>query len=94
MLIVTIVDPQLLDQKEKPMMYTKAFVEIYNWCYRKLVYEIHGIVKFEKYPIPRAKNLLNLSSQQFYKIFKVLQSAHVVPRDAEGNTSYLNNYIN
>ena len=41
----------------------------------------------------RAENPLNLGSQQFYKISEVLQKAHVVPRDIEDNTSYLNNYI-
>ena len=51
------------------------------------------MIKLEKYPISRAENPLNLSSQQFYKIFEVLQSAHIMPKDTDGNTSYLNNYI-
>lgn len=38
-------------------------------------------------------NPLNLSSQQVYNIFEVLQSAHVVKKDTEGYISYLNNYI-
>ena len=74
-------------------MYNKAFVEIYNWHYRELVHETHEIVKLEKYPISRAENPLNLSSQRFYKISEVLLSTHVMPRDGEGNTSYFNNYI-
>ena len=75
------------------MIYTGAFVEIYNWQNRELVDETHEIVKLEKYPISRAENPLNLGSQQFYKISEVLQSAHIVPRDTESNTFYLNNYI-
>ena len=51
------------------------------------------MVKLEKYLISRIENLLNLDSQQFYKISKVLQSAHIVPKDAESNTFYLNIYI-
>ncbi len=39
------------------------------------------------------ENLLNLGSQQFYKISKVLQSIHIVSKDVEDNTSYFNNYI-
>ena len=74
-------------------MYIRAFVKIYNWQNRKLVHEIHGIVKLEKYPISKAKNSLNLGGQKFYKISKVLQNAYVVSRDTEGNTFYLNNYI-
>ncbi len=93
LLIVPVTDPQQSNQKGKLMMYTRAFVEIYNWRSRGLVHETHGIVEREKYPISRAENPLNLGGQRFYKIFEVLQSAHVVPRDTEGNTFYLNNYF-
>ncbi len=72
LLTVTVADPQQLDQKKKLMIYTRAFIEIYNWCYRGLVHETHGIVKLEKYPISRAENPLNLGGQQFYKISEVL----------------------
>ena len=75
------------------MIYTKVFIEIYNWRYRKLVHETHKMIKLKKYPISQAENLLNLGSQQFYKISEILQSAHVMPKNIEGNTSYLNNYI-
>ena len=93
LLTVTVADPQRLDRKGKPVMYTGAFVEIYNWRSRGLVHETHGMVKLEKYPISRAEKPLNLGGQRFYKISEVLQSAHVVPKDTEGNTFYLNNYI-
>ena len=51
------------------------------------------MVKLEKYQISRVENLLNLNDQQFYKISKVLQNAHIIPRDTKDNTFYLNNYI-
>ena len=50
------------------------------------------MVKLEKYLISKVKNFLNLSNQQFYKIFKVLQSIYVMPKDVESNTFYFNNY--
>ncbi len=74
-------------------MYTGTFVEIYNWYYKRLVHETHGMVELEKYQISRAKNPLNQGGQQFYKISEVLQRAHVVPRDIKHNTSYLHKYI-
>ena len=76
------------------MLYTEAFIKPYNWRSEELVHETYGMIKLKKYPILRTKNPLNFSGQWFYKISKVLQSAHVVPRDTEGNTFYLNNYIN
>lgn len=75
------------------MIYTKACIEIYNWDYRGLVYKTHRMVKLKKYPILRAENPLNQGSQEFFKIFEVLQSAYIVPKDTEGNIFYLNNYI-
>ncbi len=75
-------------------MYTGAFIVIYNWRYRRLVHETHGIVELEKYLILRVENSLNLNSQRIYKISEVLQSAHVMPRDTKSNTSHLNNHIN
>ena len=93
LLTVIVVDPQQLNQKDIPVIYTRAFIELYNWCSSELVYETHGIVKLEKYPISRAENSLNLVGQRFYKISEVLQSAHILGRDTKSNTFYLNNYI-
>lgn len=75
------------------MIYIKIFIKIYNWHFRKLVHKTHEIVKLEKYLISRAKNFLNPSSQQFYKIFKVLQSTNIILRNIKSNIFYLNNYI-
>ena len=93
LLTVTVANPKRLDRKRKPVMYTRAFVEIQNWRSRELVHETYGIVELEKYLILRAEKSLNLGGQQFYKISEVLQSAYVLLRDIEGNTFYLNNYI-
>ena len=86
-------DPQQIDRKAKPVIYTGAFVEIYNWRSGKLVHKTHGMIELEKYPISRAEKPLNLDGQQFYKISKVLQNAHIVPKNTEDNTFFLNNYI-
>ena len=44
------------------MIYTKAFVEIYNWQKERLIYETYKMVKFEKYSISEVENPLNLNS--------------------------------
>ena len=92
LLTITVADPQQLDQKRKPLIYTKAFVEIYNKRSRGLVHKTHRIIELEKYSISNAENILNLGGQQFYRIAEVLQSAYVVPRDTKSNTFHLNNY--
>lgn len=93
LLTVTVADPQQLDQKRKPVIYTQAFDEIYDWCNRGQVHKTHGMVELEKYPISSVEDPLNQGAHRFYKIFEVLRSAHVVPRDTEGNTFYFNNYV-
>ena len=75
------------------MIYTGAFVKIYNWQNRRLVHETHEMVEFENYPISRTENCLNLRGQRFYKISQVLQNYYIMPRNIEGNTFYFNNYI-
>ena len=60
LLIVIITDPQQLDRKEKPVIYTGAFVEIYNWRSKELVHKTHEMFELEKYPISRVENPLNL----------------------------------
>lgn len=52
----------IIKSKKKPIIYTKVFFEIYNWCNYGLVYKIYRIVELEKYPILRVKNLLNLGA--------------------------------
>lgn len=94
LLIVTTTDLQQLDLKKKSVIYIETFVQIYNWYSRRLVHKIHGMVKLEKYPISRVENPLNLRDQQFYKISEALKNTHVVPKDIESNTFYLNSYIN
>lgn len=65
LLIVIVSDLQQLDQKKKPVIYTEAFVEIYNRRNRKQVNKTYKMVKVEKYPISRAENTLNLGAHQF-----------------------------
>ena len=46
--MVTVADQDRFTAKGKPITYTGAFVQLYKWRNREQVYEIHGIVEFEK----------------------------------------------
>ena len=70
--IIIVANLQLLNQKLKLIIYIRIFIKIHNQQNRRLVYKTYRIVKFEKLLILRVKNPLNLKSQQFYKISKVL----------------------
>ncbi len=94
MLIITVADPERFTPKGKPVKYTGALVEFYNWRNRRQVYEIHGIIELEKMRILFAENLCNLGIYWIIKISLVLRSTHVVPKNQDKVIFYVNNYIN
>ena len=47
LLIVSIADPQQLNNKCKLVLYIGAFVKLFNWRNYGLVYEIYRIVEVE-----------------------------------------------
>lgn len=51
------------------------------------------MAELEKYLISKVENSLNLDVQWFYKLLSILQSAHVMPKNNNGNVFYVNNYI-
>ncbi len=91
---MTVADPERFTDKGKPIIYIRAFVELYNWSNRKQVYEIYGIVELKKIYTSTAKHSCNLGAHWIIKIFSILRNLYVVPRDQERIEFYVNNYIN
>ncbi len=91
--MMTIVDPEQFTNKDKPIPYIKAFVELYNRRNRGQVYEIYGIVEIEKMHALTAKHPRNLSAHCIVKILSILRNAFIVSRDQERIVFYINNYI-
>ncbi len=82
-----------LTPKDKPVIYTGALVELYNWRNYGQVYEIHGMTELEKMRTLIAENLRNLGAHRIIEISLILRSAHVIPRDQDKVVFYINNYI-
>lgn len=40
---------------------------------------MHGIIKFDKYPVLKVENPLNLGNQQFHRIFEVYKVSMLYP---------------
>ncbi len=93
LLAVTVADRERFTPKGKPVTYTGALVELYNWRNRGQVHEIHGMIKLEKIRASIAENPRNLSAHRIIEIFSVLHRAQVVPRDQDKVVFYVNNYI-
>ena len=86
-------DPERFTLKGKPVIYTGAFVELYNWKNYEQVYEINGMIEFKKMHALTIKNLRNLNAHRIIKILMILCIAHVVLRDQDKFVFYINNYI-
>lgn len=81
MLTVTIVDPKWFSLKNKPVTYTRAFIELYNWRNHGQVYENIGIIKLKSICALTAKNFFHLGTHHIIEILLVLQSAYIILRD-------------
>ena len=86
-------DPERFTPKGKPVTYTGALVELYNWKNRRQVHKIYGMIELEKICVLITKNFRNLGACRIIEIFLILHSAHVVPRDQDKVVFYVNNYI-
>ena len=62
LLTVTLVDPEYLTFKDKPVIYTNTLVEFHNLRNRMQVYKIYEMDKLEKVHTLIAKNFCNFST--------------------------------
>ena len=60
LLTITMAYPERFTPKNKPVIYTRVLVELYNCRICKQIYEIYGMVEFEKIHTLIAKNPRNL----------------------------------
>ncbi len=93
MLTVIVADLERFTLKSKPVTYTEAFVELYNWRNREQVHEIHGMIALEKMRDSISENPRYLGAHRIIEISSVLRSAYIVLRDQEKVVFYVNNYI-
>ena len=86
-------DPKQFIPKNKPVIYTRALVELYNWKNRVQVHEIYGMIELEKIYALIAKNPRNFGAYWIIEISLILCSVHVIPKDEDKVIFYINNYI-
>lgn len=93
LLTITVANPERFTPKNKPVIYTRILVELYNWKNCGQVHEIYGIIELEKMHTLIAKSSYNLDIYWIIEIFLVLCSTHIAPRDQDKVMFYINNYI-
>lgn len=93
LLIIIVADPERFTLKDKPVTYTKAFVELYNQKNRGQVHEIYEIIEFEKMYTLIAKNPYNLIAHQIIEISSFLYTFHMILWHQNRVVFYVNNYI-
>ena len=90
---MTVADLQQFTPKSKPVTYTEAFIELYNWRNGRQVHKIYKIIEFKKMYALIVENPCNLATHQIIGILLVLHNTHVIPRDQDKFVFYVNNYI-
>ena len=93
-LIVTVIDMTRQDGKDKALRYTGALVELFKWRNGGEVHATHGMFEVEKWPAASSGHRRNLGPLRFYEIPTVINTAHLVPADAEASKFYVNNWVN
>ena len=90
---MTVVDPKWFSLKNKLVIYTKAFVELYNWKNREQIHKTQKIIELEKIYTLTAENLYYLCTYQILEISSILYNIYVTPEDQDKFMFYINNYI-
>lgn len=93
LLTIIVADLKWFILKNKPVIYTRTFIELYNWKTRMQVYKIYEMIEFEKMHTLTAENLCNLSAYWIIQISLILSSVHIIFRNQEKFIFYINNCI-
>lgn len=93
LLTVTVADPERFTTKSQPIIFTKAFVKLYNWGNFKQIHKIYKMVRLQKWRASTAKNPRNFDAHCIVKISSILHSAYIVCKDQEKFEFYVSNYI-
>ena len=94
-LVFTIVDTEYSTQRIRPIKYSGVLVELLKLRNSGRYHDIHGMIELEKWPEPNERvRTRTLGANRIYKMSSIHRSAHVVPANFEGGTTFLlNNYI-
>ena len=69
---MTIADLEQFILKSKPVIYTRAFVQLYNWKNHEQVHEIYTMIELKKMYALTVKNHYNLSAHWIIEMLLVL----------------------
>lgn len=79
LLTISVTDIEKFNHKDKPVLYSRAFIELHYWRNHRLMHEIYRMVEVEKYFVSRVENSQKLDTYRFYEIPSILCSIHIMP---------------
>lgn len=79
--------------KRKPIIYIRAFIELYNKKNSGPLYEIQKMVRFKKIYALTTKNSYNLGNYWMVEISHILHIAYIVLENYNKFVFYVNKYI-
>lgn len=90
---MTVANLEWFIAKKKPIIYTKAYIELYNQKNCEQIHKIHKIAELKKQRNLTTKYYHNFGIYCIVKISLILHSAYVVSKNQERIMFYINNYI-
>ena len=92
-LLFTVVDHERRDDQNKYRRYSGVFLERFKWKNQGVPLQSHGMLEVEVQPASKSLHPRKLGGRRAYDISVVIRSAHLVPKDTELTTFYVNNFI-
>jgi hypothetical protein len=91
-LIISVQDPDMLDDQGIPLKYTAALVRLVRFRNNGKPHKVHGMIELEEWPGSQALHAKKLAHCCFYDMSTIIRSAHIVPAWS-ATTYFINNYI-
>ena len=93
-LIIFVLDhARLVQNRERPRVYTGVFLEVLRWVNKRATDKVHRMLEVEKQPVHTAKNPRLLGARRFYNLSNIIRSVHLIPVNEKFTRFFVNNYI-
>ena len=93
-LIITIINNEKKNDKNRFLKYIDVLIEIYKWCQHDICNLIYNILEIESIFSNRARNSRKLKSMKIYELFTILKNAYLIFIDNINTRIFVNNWIN
>ncbi len=90
---MTVINSERKNKNDNCLKYTDALIELLWFENSDVINHHHDMMKVKTWHASDARNSCNIDAWQFYQMFTILCSTHVISIRLQNDTYYINNYI-